>query len=72
MLNTHPGLYLHGFSWLYDHEIGELPGIWNTLITEPALVHFTEGLPSIHGREHQPYADEWFELKEQITEMRAR
>ncbi len=69
MLNEHPGLYLHGFSWLHEDQIGELPGIWNTLITEPALVHFTEGLPSIAGRETQPYADEWFELREQLLEV---
>ncbi len=64
MLNTHPGLYLHGFSWLKPDQIGELPGIWNTLVTEPALVHFTEGLPSIAGRESQPYANEWFEARQ--------
>jgi len=67
MLNTQPGLYLHEFSWLHDEQIGELPGVWNTLITEPALVHFTEGLPSIPGREHQPYAQEWQAWK-QIVE----
>jgi hypothetical protein len=66
MLNTQPGLYLHGFSWLHDDEIGELPGIWNMLITEPALVHFTEGLPSLPGRERQPYADEWHTFKNEL------
>ena len=58
-VNRQTGLYLHAFHWLREHEIGELPGIWNTLVTEPALVHFTEGLPSIVGRENQLYADEW-------------
>lgn len=59
MLNEQPGLYLHGFSWLHEDQIGELPGVWNHLVTEPALVHFTEGIPSIPGREKQPYAQEW-------------
>lgn len=68
MINTQTGLYLHGFSYLNDDQIGELPGIWNTLITEPALVHFTEGLPSIQGRSMQPYANEWFEVQRQLGE----
>jgi lipopolysaccharide biosynthesis glycosyltransferase len=66
MLNIQPGLYLHEFSWLHDEQIGELPGTWNTLITEPALVHFTEGIPSIPGRELQPYAQEWHALKAEL------
>lgn len=65
-LNDWEGLYLHGFSWLYDEQIGELPGTWNTLITEPALVHYTEGLPSIKGRDSQPYAKEWFALQQEL------
>jgi hypothetical protein len=66
MLNTHPGLYLHGFSWLHEDQIGELPGVWNHLVSEPALVHFTEGLPSITGRESQPYGNEWLEARARL------
>lgn len=66
MLNEHPGLWLHGFGWLHEDQIGELPGTWNTLITEPALVHYTEGIPSIKGRDAQPYANEWFQLRETV------
>lgn len=67
MLNSERGLHLHGFKWLFDEEIGELPDTWNHLVTEPALVHFTEGLPSITGYERQPYADEWREAREEIV-----
>lgn len=70
MLNSQQGLYLHGFSWLHEDAIGELPGIWNHLVTEPALVHFTEGLPSIQGRESQPYADEWLDARERLSVRR--
>ena len=66
MLNAQPGLWLHEFSWLHDDQIGELSGIWNTLITEPALVHFTEGIPSLPGRERQPYAEEWCNYKREL------
>lgn len=57
VLNSWTGLTLHQFGWLHESEIGELPGIWNTLITEPALVHFTEALPNLKAG--QPYEDEW-------------
>jgi hypothetical protein len=66
MLNEQPGLYLHGFSWLHEDQIGELPGVWNHLVVEPALIHFTEGLPSIQGRESQPYADEWMAARQNL------
>lgn len=62
ILNSWKGLTLHQFGWLHETEIGELPGIWNTLVTEPALVHFTEGLPDIKAG--QPYAEEWNAVKE--------
>jgi hypothetical protein len=56
---------LHGFSWLKDSEIGELPPEWNWLegysdpgIT-PKAVHFTRGTPDMPGYERSRYADEW-------------
>ncbi len=71
MVNTALGRDLHRMCWLDDDEIGELPGKWNFLNghskldhgVEPALVHFTEGLPDMPGYEIQPYADEWRELR---------
>ena len=62
VLNSWKGLSLHVFQWLQEKDIGELPTVWNHLITEPALVHFTEGLPDQPGRDKTPYAAEWMEL----------
>lgn len=70
MVNELPGRDLHRFCWLDDSEIGELPPEWNYLVrvtdlkgAEPALVHFTEGLPDVPGYEKQEYADEWREMR---------
>jgi hypothetical protein len=65
MLNIVPGRDLHRFCWLKDEEIGELPPIWNYLVghtevdSEPQLVHFTDGIPSMRGYENCEYADEY-------------
>lgn len=65
MVNSLPGRDLHRFCWLPDHLIGELPQEWNWLVghsdrsIDPAIVHFTEGTPSMPGHENDPYSDEW-------------
>jgi len=65
MLNHLPGRDLHRFCWLDDTEIGSLPHRWNWLVghysdeCDPAIVHFTEGLPYCVGHECDPYADVW-------------
>lgn len=65
MLNTLTGRDLHRFCWLENSEIGSLPPKWNWLVghssesIDPAIVHFTEGLPNISGYERQAYADDW-------------
>lgn len=65
MLNTTPGRDLHRFCWLEDKDIGALPEEWNWLVNhspldmDPALVHFTEGLPDVSGHEDDPYSEEW-------------
>lgn len=63
-VNSATGQWLHGFSWLHDHEIGGLPKNWNFLSgvdsgIDPAAVHFTNGTPSMPGHENDPYAEEW-------------
>lgn len=64
-VNTRPGLWLHGFQWLQDDEIGALPAAWNHLVGVDAhdpdakLVHFTLGTPDMPGRQDQPFAEEW-------------
>lgn len=65
IINSVPGRDLHSFCWLNDDEIGELDASWNWLVgysdtdIEPKVVHFTEGVPTMEGHEHDAYADEW-------------
>lgn len=75
LVNSVPGRELHAFCWLEDSLIGKLPAEWNYLVgftegvRDPAIVHFTEGTPSMPGYENQPYADEWREtLADWLTE----
>ena len=71
MLNTLPGRDLHRFCWLQDDEIGALDPRWNVLVNlssvdgNAALVHFTEGVPTLAGHEGDAYADEWFAAAQQ-------
>lgn len=65
-VNTRAGQWLHGFSWLRDYDIGELPKTWNWLsdvdapLDElPKAIHFTLGTPDMKGHENSPYADLW-------------
>lgn len=69
LINSVPGRDLHDFCWLPEPNkeelIGELPIGWNWLVgSSPDVakvfnVHFTEGVPSMHGYENAPYADIW-------------
>lgn len=65
MLNNLPGIELHNFCWLHEPEIGALPAEWNYLVGEsarcddPAIVHFTNGVPSMRGYEDAEFAQEW-------------
>ena len=67
VLNSWPGRDLHAFKWLSDDLIGPLDPCWNWLVNvsppmpDPALVHYTEGIPSVPGHETDPYAREWFD-----------
>ncbi|MEO8678160.1 MAG: hypothetical protein ABI665_03885 [Vicinamibacterales bacterium] len=66
LVNSVPGRDLHRFCWLDDDLIGALPPEWNWLVghssadIDPALVHFSEGVPDMNGYEHCPYSDEWY------------
>lgn len=65
IVNTLPGRDLHRFCWLKDDLIGELHCRWNWLVghsdpmIDPAIVHFTDGIPTMQGHEDCAYADEW-------------
>jgi hypothetical protein len=69
MVNSLPGRDLHRFCWLEDSEIGDLTPEWNWLVghssraVKPAIVHYTEGLPSMPGHESCAYADLWFAVR---------
>lgn len=60
------GLALHGFDWLADDLIGELPIEWNWLADEygvnvkAKILHFTSGIPAIPGYQRTPHAQYWF------------
>lgn len=66
LVNGVPGRDLHRFCWLTDDLIGALPARWNWLVghsspaVDPAIVHFTTGVPDMPGYEHVPYSDEWY------------
>lgn len=67
-VNTKSGSWLHGFNWLLDHEIGEIPPEWNWIpgysspeIT-PKAVHFSFGIPTMEGYEDVSYANKWREF----------
>jgi hypothetical protein len=66
MINTLPGRDLHRFCWLEDKHIGALPTTWNWLAgvssnsADPAIVHYTNGIPTMRGCETAPFADEWY------------
>jgi hypothetical protein len=65
VVNKERGLWLHQFRFLKDDDIGELDPSWNYLVghspeeINPALVHFTDGTPSMEGYEDVEYANEW-------------
>jgi lipopolysaccharide biosynthesis glycosyltransferase len=65
LVNSVPGRDLHRFCWLEDGLIGELHPKWNWLVghsdpeIDPAIVHFTDGIPTMQGYEDSEYADEW-------------
>lgn len=70
-VGEHGGEHLHRFHWLADHQIGELPVVWNHLTMEfdrndaAKLLHFTVGTPCFPEYAEQEGAEEW------RTELRA-
>jgi hypothetical protein len=51
---------------LADHEIGDLPGEWNTLVDEghetsdAKILHWSSGIPFFAHYRNAPRADDWF------------
>lgn len=57
------GSYLHGFKWLDDDRIGELPKEWNWLDEygegNPKIMHYTNGIPGFEKYKDAIYANYW-------------
>lgn len=68
------GAYLHRFSWLADHQIGELPVEWNKLVLEQDLSpddnlrHFTIGTPCFTDYADCDGAEEWHQTYKRMIE----
>lgn len=68
-INERPGRDLHGFYWLHDSEIGELPMEWNWLVgvqpkpAVPKIAHYTLGGPWFENWESAPHDDLWLEAR---------
>lgn len=64
-VQSHPGSYLHRFSWLDDQRIGELPIEWNWLPDElgpndqARLLHYTLGTPCFNEFAATTQAEVW-------------
>ena len=77
MLNHRPGRDLHGFCWLNDEEIGELPTAWNWLVgvqPRPAdvkLAHYTLGMPFMSGYERAEHSDLWWAERDRLRHSEA-
>lgn len=76
-VSTRPGAWLHGFRWLQDGEIGELPESWNWLagwsrnVGTIHAVHFTGGGPWF-PEAAVPFADEWVGERDRMQAEEAR
>lgn len=68
-IESHDGKHLHRFSWLADHQIGELHATWNKLVLEQdlnhndKLRHFTIGIPAFQEYADCDGAEEWHETR---------
>lgn len=78
-VNTAPGLDLHQFKWISDHNtIGSLPLEWNYLVDNknqtnnlPKLIHYTNGGPYFKEYKLCEYAHLWTNLYDQINDVRS-
>ncbi len=66
---------LHQFEWLEsESDIGELPPTWNHLVgydkpnSSAALVHWTLGCPYFEAQKQAEFADEWFAMRDKLTQ----
>lgn len=71
-VNTEPGRWLHGFHWLKDEEIGDLPVGWNWLVDvykgqgDIKALHYTLGTPEMPAYEDCSFSDLWWKEKARL------
>ncbi|KAK1695375.1 hypothetical protein QYE76_012072 [Lolium multiflorum] len=76
-VSTQTGAFLHRFSWLEDHEIGEVPFVWNFLVghnrvdpddpaTHPKALHYTCGGPWFDRYKNCEFADLWIKEAQEL------
>jgi hypothetical protein len=74
-VNKASGLDLHQFKWTHETLIGELPLEWNWLVGEYPYkeeiynIHFTEGGPYFKEYKNTKYANEWFKVYNNMTQI---
>lgn len=74
IVNTATGGWLHGLSWMQDHEIGELPSCYNWIDgTSPGnvyakIIHYSNGGPWEQDYQDCLFADEWFRYHASLNE----
>lgn len=65
-VSTKAGGELHAFSWLQDHQIGNLPPEYNWIEAispsniKPKVIHYTEGGPWFEAYKEVKHADIWW------------
>ena len=73
-ISKQTGAFLHRFSWLEDHDIGELPKEWNWLAIEypenknAKLIHYTLGTPCFKEYKDTDMSDIWHETYHRANE----
>ncbi|GFZ11816.1 nucleotide-diphospho-sugar transferases superfamily protein [Actinidia rufa] len=76
VVNSESGAFLHRFQWLEDHEIGEIPFVWNFLVghnrvvesdlsTFPKAIHYTLGGPWFESWKDCEFGDLWIKEMEE-------
>jgi len=70
-VNEEFGAWLHGFHWLENHEIGEVPPAWNWIESvtegEPRAVHYSSGGPWFAGHQSVAFAAEWLRERDLVA-----
>lgn len=72
-LSAFTGAQLHGFDFLDNRDIGELPADWNWLVDEfgenekAKILHWTAGIPAWEAYEKAPQASDWWKERQRVT-----